>query len=76
MNYELPQRKPNRMAGYDYNRNGAYFVTICTIVGADIIRPRIPDIIRTKRVGSRADDIRPYVVVSVVIENYWIFQTK
>ena len=29
MNYELPQRKPNRMAGYEYNHNGAYFVTIC-----------------------------------------------
>ena len=27
---ELPQRKPIRLAGYDYRRNGAYFVTICT----------------------------------------------
>jgi REP element-mobilizing transposase RayT len=27
---ELPYRKPNRLAGYDYSRNGAYFVTICT----------------------------------------------
>jgi REP element-mobilizing transposase RayT len=27
---ELPRRKPNRLAGYDYSRNGAYFVTICT----------------------------------------------
>jgi len=25
----LPIRKPNRLAGYDYARNGAYFVTIC-----------------------------------------------
>ena len=24
------QRKPNRISGYDYSRNGAYFVTICT----------------------------------------------
>ena len=27
---ELPQRKPNRIAEYDYNQNGAYFITVCT----------------------------------------------
>ena len=27
---ELPDRKPNRIAGYDYSQNGAYFITICT----------------------------------------------
>jgi len=27
---ELPQRKPNRLSDFDYNQNGAYFVTICT----------------------------------------------
>ena len=27
---ELPQRKPNRLPDYDYNQNGAYFITICT----------------------------------------------
>jgi REP element-mobilizing transposase RayT len=47
----LPIRKPNRLKNYDYNRNGAYFVTICTknreelfgkIVGAiDLDRPHI-----------------------------------
>ena len=26
---ELPERKPNRLKGYDYSQNGAYFVTIC-----------------------------------------------
>jgi REP element-mobilizing transposase RayT len=26
---ELPVRKANRLAGYDYSQNGAYFVTIC-----------------------------------------------
>lgn len=25
-----PSRKPNRLPHYDYTRNGAYFVTICT----------------------------------------------
>lgn len=46
---QLPQRKPNRLKYYDYNRNGAYFITICThqrkqilsnIVGATIGRPQ------------------------------------
>ena len=27
---ELPQRKPNRLSDYDYDQNGAYFVTVCT----------------------------------------------
>lgn len=26
---ELPERKQNRLSGYDYSQNGAYFVTIC-----------------------------------------------
>ena len=30
MDMNLPQRKPNRIAGYDYSQNGAYFITICT----------------------------------------------
>ena len=25
----MPKRKPNRLHGYDYSQNGAYFVTIC-----------------------------------------------
>jgi len=28
--FEKPSRKPIRLDGYDYSRNGAYFVTICT----------------------------------------------
>jgi REP element-mobilizing transposase RayT len=27
---ELPKRKPNRLIDYDYSREGAYFVTICS----------------------------------------------
>ncbi len=26
---EVPKRKPNRLNGYDYSQNGAYYVTIC-----------------------------------------------
>ena len=27
---ELPKRKPNRLSSYDYDREGTYFLTICT----------------------------------------------
>ncbi len=27
---ELPDRKHNRIRGFDYSRNGAYFITVCT----------------------------------------------
>ena len=27
---DLPKRKPTRLRGYNYNRAGAYFITICT----------------------------------------------
>ena len=27
---ELPRRKPNRLFSYDYDREGTYFLTICT----------------------------------------------
>ncbi|MBR3952765.1 MAG: transposase [Oscillospiraceae bacterium] len=49
---ELPKRKHHRLPGYDYSRNGYYFVTICTEdrkplfwknAGADIIRPQNDD---------------------------------
>ena len=45
---EYPRRKLLRLQGYDYSKNGAYFVTICTqnrepifgTVGADSISAR------------------------------------
>ena len=30
MNNNLPVRKRLRLVGYDYSKNGAYFITICT----------------------------------------------
>ncbi len=29
MDNMLPKRKPTRLSSYDYNQNGAYFITIC-----------------------------------------------
>lgn len=37
----LPNRKPNRLKGYDYAGSGAYFITICT-KGRKCILFRIP----------------------------------
>ncbi|MDR1156874.1 MAG: hypothetical protein LBK75_00995 [Oscillospiraceae bacterium] len=34
---ELLQRKPTRLKSYDYNRNGAYFVTICVKDRAELL---------------------------------------
>jgi REP element-mobilizing transposase RayT len=50
MNSDQPKRKPNRLAGYDYSQNGAYFITICaqnraeifSTVGANCVRPFSP----------------------------------
>ena len=51
---ELPKRKPNRLQGYDYSQNGAYFITVCTKgrselfgeipVGAASCRPWLTDL--------------------------------
>jgi REP element-mobilizing transposase RayT len=30
MKMDLPKRKTTRLKNYDYNQNGAYFITICT----------------------------------------------
>ena len=50
----LPKRKPNRLQGYDYSENGAYFITVCTkdraklfgeiTVGAASCRPQLNDV--------------------------------
>jgi len=49
----FPKRKENRLQGYDYSQNGAYFITICIkgrqsllweVVGARIARPSLSKI--------------------------------
>ena len=56
MKNELPERTPLRLKDFDYSKNGAYFITICTrdrleilstIVGdgaLDVPRPRLTEI--------------------------------
>ena len=69
---ELQQRKQNRIPEYDYNQNGAYFVTICTqdrkpilstIVGDDAhIVPKPYGIITEKYIRN-APEIEKYVIM-------------
>ncbi|MBQ3266075.1 MAG: transposase [Ruminococcus sp.] len=79
---EYKIRKQIRMPEYDYNSNGAYFITICTknrkpllskiSVGTTIGRP--PDVILTKYGRITEDAIRNIEIVSpsVHIDNFVI----
>ena len=54
---ELPQRKHPRWKSYDYSRNGAYFITICTHGRAKILsdvvgRGLAPAEIRLSKIGE------------------------
>ncbi len=44
---KLPKRKNTRLKNYDYNQNGAYFITICTKekqkILCDIVGTGVPD---------------------------------
>ena len=39
---ELRTRKKNRLEGYDYSRNGAYFITVCVKDGHEILWDKKP----------------------------------
>ena len=76
---ELPKRKPNRLAEYDYSRPGGYFITICTqgreellgtVVGADVL---IGPQIELSQVGQMVHDVlasMPNVDKFVVMPNH------
>ena len=76
---DLPKRKNNRLAGYDYSQPGGYFITICTkgreellgaVVGADVlIGPRI----ELKPIGQVVQNVlaaMPAVDKFVVMPNH------
>ncbi len=69
-------RKPNRLKGYDYSQNGAYFITVCTkdkkctlgrIVGGDAhIAPRTvlsPYGKTVRKYLCRIDGLHKYVIM-------------
>lgn len=53
----LPQRKSPRLQGYDYSREGAYFVTICTHGRAYLFGDVVDKQMRFNDVGSIADQM-------------------
>jgi len=42
MSTEFSQRKPTRLKGFDYNTNGAYFITVCTEDRRQILSRVVP----------------------------------
>lgn len=77
----LPNRKPNRLAEYDYSTPGAYFITICTKdkkklfwanVGASIARPQA---VRLSEYGRIVDDVIreiPNHYNAIQLDNYTV----
>ena len=51
---ERPERKPNRLPGYDYASHGAYFVTICTVNKEPLFWERDHHRVNNKRGDSHA----------------------
>ena len=51
---ELPQRKRNRLPGYDYRQNGAYFITICAKDRHEIFGEIIANLDAGRGVGDDA----------------------
>ena len=76
---DKPQRKPNRLQGFDYSTPRAYFVTICvkdrqcllgTIVGAAISRPPSNTLTQAGRIVDAAIQSIPTHYPSVSLEKY------
>lgn len=78
---ERPTRKRNRLIGYDYSREGAYLVTICTknrehmlseVVGADIIRPGYVVLNEYGTIVKKAIETIPHHYPNIVVDKYII----
>lgn len=76
-----PQRKPNRLKGFDYSTPTAYFVTICTqgrrcilstIVGASIARPPTNTLTDVGKIVDVAIQAIPNHYPSVRVDKYVI----
>ena len=59
MGEKRPERKPTRIKDYDYSSAGAYFVTICTQDGKNILS----EIICTNNTSvSRTNEMIPHII--------------
>ncbi len=81
MNNESPKRKPNRLDGFDYSSNGAYFITICTkerrnyfwnTVGATIGRPQDVPLTRYGKIVDGAINNIPKIYPQITVDYYVI----
>jgi len=53
---DLPQRKPQRLKGYDYSRNNAYFITICTQNRLPILGRMEKDVVELSDFGKMVEE--------------------
>ncbi|HOU10665.1 MAG TPA: hypothetical protein PL044_08515 [Clostridiales bacterium] len=53
---DLPQRKPQRLKGYDYSQNNAYFITICTQNRLPILGSIKNDIVALSEFGKVVEE--------------------
>ena len=77
---ELPQRKPNRLSDFDYNQNGAYFVTICTQDRRKILSSIVgggahdaPNVVLTTKGTSRAPSPTNAVIPRLISTFKWFY---
>jgi len=78
---DMPKRKANRLIGYDYSQNGAYFITICSknheqlfsqIVGAVDNRPSYTELSVIGKVIEKEIQIMQEIRKNIVIDCYVI----
>ena len=80
---ELPKRKRNRLKNFDYGRNGAYFVTICsknrenilstiTITGDDLNRQAIIILTKNGKIAQTELLAIPLRYKGIIIRNHVI----
>ncbi len=77
---QLPKRKPNRLKNYDYSKNGAYFITLCTkdrkhilsqiTVGTSIARPQEIHLTETGEIVDKSIREIPNHYEGVFVDNY------
>jgi hypothetical protein len=46
MKFDQVKRKSNRLAGYDYSQNGAYFITMCAKDRSEIFSTILANCVR------------------------------
>ena len=77
----FPKRKPNRLNGFDYSSNGAYFVTVCTqnkqcilgkIVGGGVLDAPLVELSNYGKIIDKQINIMNSVYSNITVEKYVI----